>query len=68
MRKMSVILSCLWLTLGWVSMLHTQESKAEIIWAERLFDRSKGLTEEHVYQVFEDRRGYFWITTDTGRI
>ncbi|MDP4821245.1 MAG: T9SS type A sorting domain-containing protein [Saprospiraceae bacterium] len=46
-------------------MLHAQESKAEIIWAERLFDRSKGLTEEHVYQVFEDRRGYFWITTDT---
>jgi signal transduction histidine kinase/DNA-binding response OmpR family regulator/streptogramin lyase len=46
-------------------MLHAQEFKAEIIWAERLFDRSKGLTEEHVYQVFEDRRGYFWITTDT---
>lgn len=37
----------------------------EIVWSERLFDATKGLKDEHVFQTFEDRRGFLWVITDT---
>ena len=41
-----------------------QDKTAEIIWAEKIFDKSNGLQDKRVQQVFEDRRGYFWLVTD----
>ena len=45
-----------------------QETAPELIWAEKIFDRSKGLQDKLVYQIFEDRRGYFWLVTDASLV
>jgi signal transduction histidine kinase/CheY-like chemotaxis protein/ligand-binding sensor domain-containing protein len=45
-----------------------QEAASELIWAEKIFDRSKGLEDKPVHQVFEDRRGYFWLVTDASLV
>ena len=45
-----------------------QETASELIWAEKIFDRSKGLEDKPVHQVFEDRRGYFWLVTDASLV
>lgn len=42
------------------------EKNPEIIYSERILSRSEGLEDAHVYQIHEDRKGYFWVVTEMG--
>lgn len=57
---------CFFLGVG--QAVTAQETAPELIWAEKIFDRSKGLQDKLVYQIFEDRRGYFWLVTDASLV
>ena len=35
----------------------------EVVWYDRLFDNTDGLSGGHVYQVFEDKSGFLWLVT-----
>lgn len=54
----------LWMLIGSWQAVAAQAPSSELVWVEQSFDRSKGLQDKHVYQIFEDQRGYFWLITD----
>lgn len=68
MGEITIRLFFFCLFIGLVPSLTAQSGRQEVVWAEELFDRNKGLSDEHVYQILEDRRGYFWILTESALV